>query len=184
MLFLQFPEKLIAKTEKDLKKEAGIARRGMARALNRTMVTGRKLAIAEIQKDLLLKTAPFRKQLNIVRATPKNLVVKIRAKRASTPAIAYKGVRQNKRGVTVKYRKSKPRLLHKGAFIATVKSGHKGVFRRKGKKRFPIQEILGPNTIAIFEQVVPAVEKQLYPVLNKNITHDVNFLRNKSKGRI
>ena len=49
--------------------------------------------------------------------------------------------RQTKTGVTVR-----PRGSYRHAFIATMKSGHEGVFRRaKGVSRFPINKMFGPN---------------------------------------
>ena len=46
-------------------------------------------------------------------------------------------------------RRGQPRQAHagRGAFIATMKSGHKGVFRRVGKARLPIHELLGSRPV-------------------------------------
>lgn len=61
------------------------------------------------------------------------------------PLIAYP-VRQTKKGVSVEVNRGKRTLL-KGAFIATMKNGHKGVFRRLGKTRLPIRELLGSRPV-------------------------------------
>ena len=50
------------------------------------------------------------------------------------------GARQTRSGVTVKLRGS-----YKSAFIASMKSGHAGVFKRDGSARLPISEMFGPN---------------------------------------
>lgn len=47
--------------------------------------------------------------------------------------------RQTKRGVVVEVNRGVRRLV-RGAFIARLKSGHVGVFRRRGKTRLPIDE--------------------------------------------
>jgi hypothetical protein len=47
--------------------------------------------------------------------------------------------RQTKRGVSVAINRGK-RSLIRGAFLATLKSGHKGVFLRRGARRLPIDE--------------------------------------------
>jgi hypothetical protein len=39
------------------------------------------------------------------------------------------------------------RTLVKGAFVATMKSGHVGIFRREGKARLPIKELRGSRPI-------------------------------------
>lgn len=54
--------------------------------------------------------------------------------------------RQTKRGVTVEVNRGK-RTLVKGSFVATLKSGHEGVFRRKGKARLPIEELRGSRPV-------------------------------------
>lgn len=50
------------------------------------------------------------------------------------------GARQTRKGVSVKLRGS-----YRHAFIATMASGHTGVFRRDGSARIPISELFGPN---------------------------------------
>lgn len=54
--------------------------------------------------------------------------------------------RQTKKGVSVEVNRGK-RTLIKGAFVATMKSGHKGVFRRRGKARLPIDELRGSRPV-------------------------------------
>jgi hypothetical protein len=61
------------------------------------------------------------------------------------PLIAYPA-RQTKKGVSVEVNRGK-RTLVKGAFIATMKSGHRGVFRRRGKARLPIEELRGSRPV-------------------------------------
>lgn len=62
--------------------------------------------------------------------------------------IDYPGVRQTKRGVSVAVNKGGGRTLIEGAFIATVGSGgHRGVFRRGGRARLPIKELLGSRPV-------------------------------------
>lgn len=61
------------------------------------------------------------------------------------PLIAYP-FRQTKKGVSVEVNRGK-RTLVKGSFVATMKSGHKGVFRRRGKARLPIHELRGSRPV-------------------------------------
>lgn len=49
-------------------------------------------------------------------------------------------------GVVVEVNRGK-RTLVRGAFIATMKSGHEGIFRRVGKGRLPIKELLGSRPV-------------------------------------
>lgn len=50
------------------------------------------------------------------------------------------GATQTRSGVRVRGRGS-----YRSAFIANMKSGHAGVFKRQGKARLPIRELFGPN---------------------------------------
>jgi hypothetical protein len=61
------------------------------------------------------------------------------------PLVAYPH-RQTKKGVSVEVNRGKRTLL-KGAFVATMKSGHEGVFRRRGKARLPIEELRGSRPV-------------------------------------
>lgn len=61
------------------------------------------------------------------------------------PLVAYPN-RQTKRGVSVEVNRGK-RTLVKGSFVSTMKSGHKGVFRRRGTARLPIKELLGSRPV-------------------------------------
>jgi hypothetical protein len=61
------------------------------------------------------------------------------------PLVAYPH-RQTKKGVSVEVNRGKRTLL-KGAFVATMRSGHKGVFRREGKARLPIEELRGSRPV-------------------------------------
>lgn len=54
--------------------------------------------------------------------------------------------RQTKRGVSVEVNRGK-RTLIAGAFIATMKSGHRGIFVRTTKKRLPIRELLASRPV-------------------------------------
>ena len=61
------------------------------------------------------------------------------------PLIAYPH-RQTKRGVSVEVNRGK-RTLVAHAFIATMRNGHEGIFRRRGKARLPIHELRGSRPV-------------------------------------
>lgn len=63
----------------------------------------------------------------------------------AVPLVAYPA-RQMRKGVSVEVNRGK-RTLIKGAFISTMRSGHKGVFRRDGKARLPIKELRGSRPV-------------------------------------
>lgn len=61
------------------------------------------------------------------------------------PLVAYPH-RQTKKGVSVEVNKGK-RTLVAGSFVASMRSGHKGVFRRRGTARLPIAELRGSRPV-------------------------------------
>lgn len=61
------------------------------------------------------------------------------------PLVAYPH-RQTAKGVSVEVNRGK-RTLVKGAFVATMKNTHEGVFRRRGKQRLPIDELRGSRPV-------------------------------------
>lgn len=61
------------------------------------------------------------------------------------PLVAYPH-RQTKRGVRVEVNRGK-RTVVAGSFVATMQSGHRGVFERKGPARLPIQELRGSRPV-------------------------------------
>ncbi len=61
------------------------------------------------------------------------------------PLLAYPG-RQTKKGVSVEVNRDKRTVL-KGAFVASLKSGHVGVFQRRAKARLPIKELFGSRPV-------------------------------------
>ena len=56
---------------------------------------------------------------------------------------------QTMRGVSILVNKGKRKLV-KGAFLATMKSGHTGVFFREGRKRLPIKHALSSRVSGVF----------------------------------
>ena len=69
----------------------------------------------------------------------------------------------------------------KMAFVAKMKSGHIGVFERKGEKRLPIKELFGPSTTGMFkanENVNVAVLEKIQETLDKRIEHELGRILN------
>lgn len=77
-----------------------------------------------------------------------------------------KGVTANAWGV---------RKLYKGTFIATMKSGHTGVFARTTKKRFPIKELWGSGVTQVMSQaiVMSELEAEAKEKLTANVVRQL-----------
>lgn len=124
--------------------------RAMVKALRKAGATALRDMRAEAAKLVrtrkAMKAGTVRKALKMVNAKGSNidrLSWTLLVSGKPVPLSAYP-VRQTKKGVSAQINKGARKLI-KGAFIATMASGHKGVFLRKGKKRLPIRELFSSN---------------------------------------
>lgn len=120
------------------------ARAAMSRSLNRAIRSTSSLANRLIREEINIRAGAVRKALSVRRARPGSLSAEINVAAKAAPLIAFKGTRQIKAGVSVKPKKK--RTVIKGAFVATMRSGHKGVFVRESvgghrAARLPIREL-------------------------------------------
>ena len=69
----------------------------------------------------------------------------IEAKSTRPGLLEFKGTSQSARGVRYRIIKGGKRGLIEHGFIARMQSGHRGVFKRGGETRLPIQEKRGPS---------------------------------------
>lgn len=86
---------------------------------------------------------------------------------AAVPLIEYRAT-QRKRGVSVNV--SGRRQMIRGAFIATMESGHRGVFQRRGRERLPIEELYGTRVsdVATNTGFIPRVQEFLQSTFEEN----------------
>lgn len=159
-----------------LEKDASVA---VSRAMNSAIRKARTVAVNEISKE-----HPGIKKENIRDAMKARLSHKDRLKAElialghRVPIIDQKA-RATRTGVT--YRSKHGRRMIPGAFIATMKNGHIGVFKRKGQwdpkngKRLPIVELRGlsiPRTFTeakVDEAVAREARKQFEKELQRQI---------------
>lgn len=147
-----------------------------ARALNRSIASVQTAAVREMAKDLNLAQKDVRKGLEIKRATRQSLLATLTVTSRRIVLLAF-GARQTARGVT--YNLGRGRRLAAGAFIAQMRSGHVGVFRRRGRPRLPLtRELRGPSLPRVFtrEAIQSARERLAEDLLRKNLAHEVEFL--------
>ena len=112
-------------------------------SLNRGGSRMRTVATQVASKETGLKSRVVRKKMRLRRATARKLDVGLYLSGRGFPAIRF-GAEQDEVGVVIR-KKRRETLPH--AFIATMPSGHTGVFRRRGRKSLPIVEqyVEGPG---------------------------------------
>lgn len=150
----------------DLEKKAAV------RALNRAADMSKTEAKREMTKKYSFKSSEVGNTLTVYKATPARVEATVRSKGRRTPLLKMMA-RQTKKGVTVKI--GKTRKLIPSAFIATMKSGHRGVFIRLTKKNLPIKELY---TISIPEgfgsqDVMDAVKLKMGDAFYKRFEHEL-----------
>jgi hypothetical protein len=154
----------------------------IARALNRAGTSTRAVMARAISKDTGLPVNTVRGKLHLDKATPHHLVVRISVTGKRLPLINFKArgpepSRGRGRGVTARLPGGAGRYPH--AFIATMATGHKGVFQRQsrgpGSRRLPIRQLYGPSLPKVFEKVTPEGLAAGEAALVKNLVSELRF---------
>lgn len=115
-------------------RKAGVEAIRRARAESNRYVRSRKrMKVKDSSRGLVMVFPKSSKNIE-------DLVWRLKFSGKPVPVINYGSPRQTRKGVTVSINKGK-RVLIRHAFIATMRSGHEGVFKRTGKKRLPIREL-------------------------------------------
>ncbi|WP_265026140.1 phage tail protein [Wolbachia endosymbiont of Rhagoletis indifferens] len=105
------------------------------RALNKTALWVRSQTIKQVSEEKQIPKKAMRKKLSVDKANRKRLwsVVKLSSQWIGVAKLG--SIKQTKRGAKVGSR------TYEGAFIATMKNGHIGIFRRRYTTSLPIDEI-------------------------------------------
>lgn len=161
-------------------------KRATIAAENKTAAQALTFTKRIIREDYNIKGKDLSKVIKKTTADKRGRLASIIATGRGIALFKFKA-KQTKKGVSVTVKKGKRKLL-RGHFIATMPSGHKGVFIRKetegGKRaaRLPIKERFGPgaatllNSRKIKSRVITFI-KQKYPKLYEDA-----FNHFKSKG--
>ena len=167
-------------------------KKAVIRALNKTAKSVQIQASREIRDaGYNVKSATIKKAIKVRLANNNVLQAGVRALGRPIPLIDY-GARQTKKGVSVNVKDG--RKLISGAFIATMPTGHKGVFLRKkgtitGKRgktilaRVISHELFGPSIPAAFSNdvVKRAMLNEIRDTMPKKLEQELNYLKSKTK---
>jgi hypothetical protein len=153
------------------------------RALNRAIITTRADVSRRLNKDTGVRVKIIKRRLVIIPPKIEHLEATLRIDGTPVPAREYRA-KQTPTGVT--FGTGSSRAFLKGAFLATMKSGHKGVYSRarpsrsrKGKPRsspaLPIFERFGPplSIVALRTAILDASRTVGEQALRKNLAHEM-----------
>jgi hypothetical protein len=149
------------------------------RALNKSIASGKTLGVRLIAEDMGLRQADVRDRIGLKQATPDNHVASLSASFKRVPLIDFNATGPEPsfgkgRGVRARFPGGAGRYPR--AFIATMKSGHRGVFERTGaSNRLPIHELFGPSLAFVFVKHRPEMQARALEQLAKNLQHELRF---------
>lgn len=161
-----------------LGRDLGIA---VARGVNRTIQQAQTVMVRAIASDMAITQSVVRDRLSIEKASAdaQRWTARLYADVKRIPLIAFNanGLEPSRgRGTGVSARLPTGRQRYPRAFIATMHTGHRGVFERKGKARLPIHELRGPSVYHVFQNLRDLAQARADEMLMGNVSHEVEFL--------
>lgn len=148
------------------------------RALKRAGTSGRAEMVRQIAADTGLPQTRIRSEIKII--TVGDTAVQLEVAGTRVPLIDFKakGPEPSRgRGGGVSYRLPGGQGRAPHAFIATMKSGHRGVFQRRagGTDRLPINELFGPSLVHVFDKYLPQGAERAQESLVTNLRSEIAF---------
>ena len=179
----------------------------LMRSINRALSTANTEAARGIAAEVNLTQKVIKQNFSLTQAAISRLTGKFRSSGRPVPLINY-GARQTNTGVSVQVKKARPRKVLPYTFLATMGSGHQGVFQRKrhrgeGKPigntaklfmnfpanwpkqyRLPIEEMFGPRVEDILsnDPVLNPVLDEAGKTINERLEHETEYILEKARN--
>lgn len=130
-------------------------------------------AASLIAKRTGMKVSVIKGLINYDQVRQGDRQVVIRSSRRPIPLIEFRGARETGAGVRVNVW-GRAQIIQ-GAFIATMPTGHRGVYRRKGRSRLPIKELWGPTIAGTFRtpEVMTVINQTAKTRLRANLVRRI-----------
>lgn len=152
----------------------------VAKALADTAKNAMVKAVSLIARRTGLRSATVRPKIMTDYVRVGDYATHIRSSRRPIPLIDFPGTRQTATGVATRAW-GKPQVL-RSAFIATMPTGHRGVFRRSRRTRLPIRELWGPHIHGTF--ATPEIAVLLRDVISGRLNVNLRRrIRAEQRGR-
>lgn len=165
------------------------ARAAIARATQRAGQGARVEAGKEIRGEITLKAGAVRSAITVSRASPSRPVVEVNVSGKGVPLGRY-SVRQTKTGVSVQVKRGNARKIIKGAFVATMRSGHRGVWWRQKTasgiaKRLPIEELYTTTVAQALDEAIRI--RRVFSTATtrfvRELSREIRFRTARARGR-
>jgi hypothetical protein len=159
----------------------------IVRALNRAIDSAKVAGARAVAADMGFPVTRAREEILVRHARVGHPVASLRASAKRIPLVHFKASgpepsRGRGRGVTARVKGT--RVRYPDAFIATMRSGHRGVFRRVGGERrspggwgknLPIRELKGPSIWKVFQNHRAVALARGREQLVKNLRSELRF---------
>lgn len=163
--------------------------KAIARAINHTIAKSKTAVSKEIRKVYKVKASDIKRDIAIIKATVMRQQGIVNAKGKGLPLKAF-GARQTRKGVSVNI--TGKRKVVQSSFLATMPSGHEGVFARgkysRGDFQFRKKRLAkkGPDlpiaqlftaavpTMMMNNTVISIVSRQMQADLPSRLMHELN----------
>ncbi len=157
------------------------SRRAVVRALNRGGSAADTFMARAIARDMGIKVATVKAAMRRQQASEAapEFTLAARFKRIPLMDFAARGPvpsRGRGRGVSYRMGTGNGRNRNAHAFIATMKSGHQGVFARSGRARLPVRELFGPSVGKVFATYRPDAQARGLEVFESTLYHELERL--------
>lgn len=151
------------------------APKASTRAVNKTLSGLKTATVRGLAAAVGLRNKDITPSIAIKRATFSNQTGHLAVTGRRIPLIAF-NARQTRAGVS--YRLPGGRGLVPSGFIATMRSGHTGVFARRGKRRLPIIEQFGPSLprAMVGGGLLAAMTELGNTLLEKHMAHEIDWI--------
>lgn len=146
------------------------ARLAALRALNKTAFWLRIHAGSDISKEIKLPKKLVLERLRVIKASRTKLQSVVTARLFGIKPGKIGNMRQNKTG-------SKAGSFDfPGAFIATMPSGHRSIYKRKRETRFPIQEMSVPLEPMASDTIEKYLDRKVMQRFEEAFRQEINFV--------
>jgi hypothetical protein len=138
--------------------------------------------VKHLRPLLGIASADLKQSFSIVPATEGHLEATLACRGRPLKLIAF-NPRQDQEGVAAQIAGHTEEYRH--AFITTVpRTGHRGVFHRKGRQRLPIAEVYGPSIPGMMARrdVLPPVTEELRDRLAQNLLRQADRRARRNRG--
>ncbi|OME03374.1 hypothetical protein BSK54_07945 [Paenibacillus odorifer] len=156
-------------------------RKSFYSALNRTSQRLKTESGRKAKETYIVKSKAVTDQVVLKRGSVSNLSSELRWKGGNIPLMQFK---TNPKALSSK----RPRALKAavkraggnkkvdGAFLARMRNGHIGVFRRSARRRLPVEELYGPAVPVMLNnlEVTEHLENVAIEEMDKRLEHELN----------